>query len=142
MAYIPDYIERKHGGRKFIMTFLKWRNFERYLWHYRLPGTGDVAVAKTSRLQQRRCRRVPKSNGKKQSAVLDKMKASLLRVLKRITSRNKLEKIWTDWEAFAQYAFNKSHSTCYALVAYQTAYLKAHYPSEYMAAVLESCRHY
>ncbi len=47
-----------------------------------------------------------------------------------------LDKIWTDWEAFAQYAFNKSHSTCYALVAYQTAYLKAHYPSEYMAAVL------
>ena len=49
---------------------------------------------------------------------------------------DKLEKIWTDWEAFAQYAFNKSHSTCYAYVAYQTAYLKAHYPSEYMAAVL------
>ena len=49
---------------------------------------------------------------------------------------DKLEKIWTDWEAFAQYAFNKSHSTCYAFVAYQTAYLKAHYPSEYMAAVL------
>jgi DNA polymerase-3 subunit alpha len=48
----------------------------------------------------------------------------------------KLEKVWTDWEAFASYAFNKSHSTCYAFVAYQTAYLKAHYPSEYMAAVL------
>ena len=46
------------------------------------------------------------------------------------------EKIWTDWEAFAQYAFNKSHSTCYALVAYQTAYLKANYPAEYMCAVL------
>jgi DNA polymerase-3 subunit alpha len=50
--------------------------------------------------------------------------------------KDKLEKIWTDWEAFAQYAFNKSHSTCYALVAYQTGYLKAHYPSEFMAAVL------
>jgi len=49
-----------------------------------------------------------------------------------------LEKIWTDWEAFAQYAFNKSHSTCYALVAYQTAYLKAHYAPEYMAAVLNN----
>ena len=46
------------------------------------------------------------------------------------------EKIWTDWEAFAQYAFNKSHSTCYSLVAYHTAYLKANYPAEYMAAVL------
>jgi DNA polymerase-3 subunit alpha len=51
---------------------------------------------------------------------------------------DKLEKIWTDWEAFAQYAFNKSHSTCYAYVAYQTAYLKAHYPAEYMAAVLNN----
>jgi DNA polymerase-3 subunit alpha len=51
-------------------------------------------------------------------------------------AKDKLEKIWTDWEAFAQYAFNKSHSTCYAFVAYQTAYLKAHYPAEYMAAVL------
>src|SRR5690606_38735292 len=46
--------------------------------------------------------------------------------------------IWKDWEAFASYAFNKSHSTCYAWVAYQTAYLKAHYPAEYMAAVLSN----
>src|SRR5690606_12070317 len=45
---------------------------------------------------------------------------------------------WNDWKAFAQYAFNKSHSTCYAFVAYQTAYLKAHYPSEYMAAVMNN----
>ena len=50
----------------------------------------------------------------------------------------KLEKIWKDWEAFASYAFNKSHSTCYAWVAYQTAYLKANYPAEYMAAVLSN----
>ena len=50
----------------------------------------------------------------------------------------KLEKIWKDWEAFASYAFNKSHSTCYAWIAYQTAYLKAHYPAEYMAAVLSN----
>ena len=49
-----------------------------------------------------------------------------------------LEKIWKDWEAFASYAFNKSHSTCYAWIAYQTAYLKAHYPAEYMASVLSN----
>jgi DNA polymerase-3 subunit alpha len=52
--------------------------------------------------------------------------------------KDKLTKIWTDWKAFAQYAFNKSHSTCYAFVAYQTAFLKAHYPAEYMAAVLNN----
>ncbi|MGZ3834638.1 MAG: helix-hairpin-helix domain-containing protein, partial [Mucilaginibacter sp.] len=53
-------------------------------------------------------------------------------------AKDKLTKIWNDWKAFAQYAFNKSHSTCYAFVAYQTAYLKAHYPGEYMAAVLNN----
>lgn len=50
----------------------------------------------------------------------------------------KIRKIWKDWEAFASYAFNKSHSTCYAWIAYQTAYLKAHYPAEYMASVLSN----
>ncbi len=78
-----------------------------------------------------------KAMGKKQKSVLDKMKGQFI---EGGTARNHpaktLEKVWTDWEAFAMYAFNKSHSTCYALVAYQTAYLKAHYPSEYMAAVL------
>ena len=49
-----------------------------------------------------------------------------------------LEKIWNDWEAFASYAFNKSHSTCYAYIAFQTAYLKTHYPAEYMASVLSN----
>ena len=78
-----------------------------------------------------------KAMGKKQKAVLDKMKGQFMEgATAKGHPKAKLEKIWTDWEAFAMYAFNKSHSTCYALVAYQTAYLKAHYPSEYMAAVL------
>jgi len=55
-----------------------------------------------------------------------------------VIRQDKLEKIWKDWEAFAEYAFNKSHSTCYAWIAYQTAYLKANYPAEYMAAVLSN----
>ena len=50
--------------------------------------------------------------------------------------QNTINKIWSDWESFAEYAFNKSHSTCYALIAYQTGYLKANYPAEFMAAVL------
>src|SRR4030095_3392157 len=78
-----------------------------------------------------------KAMGKKQKSVLDKMKAQFIEgATKKGHPADKLEKIWTDWEAVAQYACNKSHSTCYAFVAYQTAYLKAHYPSEYMAAVL------
>jgi DNA polymerase-3 subunit alpha len=75
--------------------------------------------------------------GKKQKAVLDKMKGQFMAgAIANGHPANKLEKIWTDWEAFAAYAFNKSHSTCYAFVAFQTAYLKAHYPAEYMAAVM------
>jgi DNA polymerase-3 subunit alpha len=78
-----------------------------------------------------------KAMGKKQKAVLDKMKDRFMEgALAGGYPADKLEKIWSDWESFAEYAFNKSHSTCYAFVAFQTAYLKAHYPAEYMAAVL------
>ena len=77
--------------------------------------------------------------GKKQIAVLDKMKPQFIeQASAKGHDAKKLEKIWKDWEAFASYAFNKSHSTCYAWIAYQTAYLKAHYPAEYMAAVLSN----
>ena len=77
--------------------------------------------------------------GKKQKEVLDKMKSKFInQAVEKGHAADKLEKIWKDWEAFAQYAFNKSHSTCYAWIGYQTAYLKAHYPAEYMAAVLSN----
>src|SRR5258708_36148774 len=78
-----------------------------------------------------------KAMGKKQKSILDKMKSQFIKgATAKGFAAERLEKIWTDWEAFAQYAFNKSHSTCYAFVAYQTAYLKARYPSAYMAVVL------
>jgi DNA polymerase-3 subunit alpha len=80
-----------------------------------------------------------KAMGKKQKDVLDKMKPAFIeRGQEKGHDPVVLEKIWKDWEAFASYAFNKSHSTCYAWIAYQTAYLKAHYPAEYMAAVLSN----
>ena len=80
-----------------------------------------------------------KAMGKKQKEVLDKMKPKFVEQASAKGHDAKvLEKIWKDWEAFASYAFNKSHSTCYAWIAYQTAYLKAHYPAEYMAAVLSN----
>lgn len=80
-----------------------------------------------------------KAMGKKQIEVLNKMKSKFVEGGKKNgLDEKKLDKVWTDWEAFASYAFNKSHSTCYAFVAYQTAYLKSHYPSEYMAAVMTS----
>ena len=78
--------------------------------------------------------------GKKQKDVLDKMKLSLSGSSKSqmVMTNKKIRQNLTDWEAFASYAFNKSHPTCYAWIAYQTAYLKAHYPAEYMAAVLNN----
>src|SRR3954471_10000642 len=138
MSYIPDYIDRKHGKKQveYDLPDMEEHLKETYgitvyqeqvmLLSQKLAGfsKGDADVLR-------------KAMGKKQIAILDKMKVQFI---KGATGRGHpadiLEKIWTDWEAFAQYAFNKSHSTCYAFVAYQTAYLKAHYPSEYMAAVL------
>ena len=138
IAYIPNYIERKHGRQDIVYDLPEMEEFlkETYgitvyqeqvmLLSQKLAGfsKGDADILR-------------KAMGKKQRAVLDKMKTQFIEGAKKNNHPvGKLEKIWTDWEAFAQYAFNKSHSTCYALVAYQTAYLKAHYPSEYMAAVL------
>jgi DNA polymerase III subunit alpha len=138
MAYIPDYIDRKHGKKQvqYDLPDMEEHLKETYgitvyqeqvmLLSQKLAGfsKGDADVLR-------------KAMGKKQKAVLDKMKVQFVEgATGKGHPKDKLEKIWTDWEAFAQYAFNKSHSTCYAFVAYQTAYLKAHYPSEYMAAVL------
>src|SRR3954462_4961574 len=78
-----------------------------------------------------------KAMGKKDKGTLDKMKSKFIEGSKKNGHDEKIcEKVWTDWEAFASYAFNKSHSTCYAFVAFQTAYLKSHYPAEFMASVL------
>ncbi|HEY4799127.1 MAG TPA: DNA polymerase III subunit alpha, partial [Bacteroidia bacterium] len=138
MAYIPNYIARKHGREKITYDLPQMEEIlkETYgvtvyqeqvmLLAQRLAGftKGDADVLR-------------KAMGKKQKAVLDKMKSKFLEGGKKNNlPAEKLEKIWTDWEAFAQYAFNKSHSTCYAFVAFQTAYLKTHYPAEYMASVL------
>jgi len=78
-----------------------------------------------------------KAMGKKKKSLMDEMKVRFFEGCKKKGySEDIVNKIWSDWEHFAQYAFNKSHSTCYALIAFQTGYLKAHYPAEYMAAVL------
>ncbi len=138
IAYIPEYIDRKHGKKQITYDVPAMQEYleETYgitvyqeqvmLLSQSLAGfsKGDADVLR-------------KAMGKKQKSVLDKMKAQFISgATAKGHPADKLEKIWTDWEAFAQYAFNKSHSTCYAFVAYQTAYLKAHYPSEYMAALL------
>jgi len=140
IAYIPNFIERKHGREEIEYDLIEMQEYleETYgitvyqeqvmLLAQKLAGfsKGDADVLR-------------KAMGKKQKEVLDKMKEKFMTGAKANSHPvDKLEKVWTDWEAFAQYAFNKSHSTCYAYVAYQTAYLKAHFPAEYMAAVLNN----
>jgi DNA polymerase-3 subunit alpha len=138
IAYIPNYIDRKHGREPIVFDLPEMEEYlgdtygitvyqeQVMLLAQKLAGfsKGDADVLR-------------KAMGKKQKSILDKMKNQfIIGAAAKGFAAAVLEKIWTDWEAFAQYAFNKSHSTCYAFVAYQTVYLKAHYPSEYMAAVL------
>lgn len=138
LAYIPNFIDRKHGREKIVYDL---PDMEEYLSDtYGITVYQEQVMLLSQKLasfSKGDADVLRKAMGKKQKAVLDKMKAQFIAGAKaKGHPEDKLEKIWTDWEAFAQYAFNKSHSTCYAFVAYQTAYLKAHYPSEYMAAVL------
>ena len=138
MAYIPNFIERKHG-RELI-------KYDLPVMEEILSDTYGITVyqeqvmllsQKIASFTKGDADVLRKAMGKKQKSVLDKMKAQFVAgAVKNGHPENVLEKVWTDWEAFAQYAFNKSHSTCYAYLAYQTAYLKAHYPGEYMSAVL------
>jgi len=138
MAYIPNFIERKHG-RELI-------KYDLPVMEEILSDTYGITVyqeqvmllsQKIANFTKGDADVLRKAMGKKQKSVLDKMKAQFVAgAVKNGHPENVLEKVWTDWEAFAQYAFNKSHSTCYAYLAYQTAYLKAHYPGEYMSAVL------
>ena len=138
MSYIPQFILRKHG-REIVSYDLP--DMQEYLEEtYGITVYQEQVMLLSQKLagfSKGDADVLRKAMGKKQKSVLDKMKVSFIDgATAKGHPKDKLEKIWTDWEAFAQYAFNKSHSTCYAFVAYQTAYLKAHYPSEYMAAVL------
>ncbi len=138
IEYIPNFIKRKHGIEPITYDLPEMEEYladtygitvyqeQVMLLSQKLAGfsKGDADILR-------------KAMGKKDRYTLDKMKGQFMEgaTAKGLPS-DKLEKIWTDWEKFAQYAFNKSHSTCYAFVAFQTAYLKAHYPGEYMSAVL------
>ena len=140
MEYIPSFIRRKHGDEKIVYDLPEMEEYLKDTYGITVyqeqvmllsQKLGDFTKGEADILR--------KAMGKKQKDVLDKMKPKFLDNAKnKGLSINKIEKIWKDWEAFASYAFNKSHSTCYAWIAYQTAYLKANYPAEYMASVLSS----
>jgi len=140
MSYIPNYVDRKHGREDITYDLDAMEEFLQETYGITVYQEQVMLLAqKLAGFSKGDADVLRKAMGKKQKSVLDKMKAQFIEGAKNNGhSAEKLEKIWTDWESFAQYAFNKSHSTCYAYVAYQTAYLKAHYPAEYMAAVLNN----
>lgn len=138
MEYIPQFIKRKHGIEPIEYDI---PIMEQYLKDTYGITVYQEQVMLLSRLLGNFTRGMSdalrKAMGKKIRSKLDELKPKFIEGGKQNGHDPKvLEKIWGDWEKFASYAFNKSHATCYSWVAYQTAYLKAHYPSEYMAAVL------
>lgn len=140
MEYIPDFIARKHGEQEITYDLPE---MEEYLQDtYGITVYQEQVMLLSQKLagfSKGDADMLRKAMGKKIFALLEKLKPQFLGGgEERGHPREVLGKIWKDWEAFASYAFNKSHSTCYAWIAYQTAYLKAHYPAEYMAAVLSN----
>ncbi len=140
IAYIPTYINRKHGNEKIEYDLPEMQEY--------LEPTYGVTVfqeqvmllsQKIGNFTKGDADTLRKAMGKKDIKTLDKMKSKFIEgAISNGHPTDKLEKIWKDWEAFAQYAFNKSHSVCYAYVAFHTAYFKTHYPAEFMAATLDN----
>ena len=138
MDYIPKFISRKHGKSKIQYDLPVMEKYLKDTYGITVYQEQvmqlSVAMADFTRGEADSLR---KAMGKKKKKEMDKLKEKFLEGSAKNNIDTKIaERVWHDWEAFAQYAFNKSHSTSYAYVAYRTAYLKAHYPSEYMAAVL------
>ncbi|WP_025663432.1 DNA polymerase III subunit alpha [Aquimarina megaterium] len=140
LEYIPSFINRKHGTEEIIYDLEACEEYLKETYGITVYQEQVMLLSqKLANFTKGEADVLRKAMGKKQKAVLDKMKPKFIKqASEKGHAEDKLEKIWKDWEAFAAYAFNKSHSTCYAWIAYQTAYLKAHYPAEYMAAVLSN----
>jgi len=138
MEYIPEFIARKNGEKKIVYDVPEMEEFLAETYGITVYQEQVMLLSqKLAGFTKGQADTLRKAMGKKIKALLDKMKPVFISgCVERGIEDFKAEKIWRDWEAFAQYAFNKSHSTCYSVIAYQTAYLKAHYPAEYMAAVL------
>ncbi len=138
MEYIPNYIARKHGREKIQYDLPE---MEEYLSEtYGITVYQEQVMLLSQRISdftKGEADQLRKAMGKKDSKLLELLKPKFFDGGKKNKIEEKqLEKIWSDWQSFAAYAFNKSHSTCYSLIAYKTAYLKANYKAEYMASVL------
>ena len=142
MGYSPQFIRRKHGEEPITYDIPV---MEKYLKDTYGITVYQEQVMLLSRLLADFTRgesdALRKAMGKKKKDIVDAMKPKFIEGGKKNGHDPKtLDKIWSDWEAFASYAFNKSHAACYSWVAYQTAYLKANYPAEFMAAIMSRRR--
>lgn len=141
MDYIPSFIARKNGQEEIKYDI---PCMEKYLKDTYGITVYQEQVMLLSRQLANFTRgesdALRKAMGKKKKDIVDAMKPKFIEGGRKNGHDPKvLEKIWSDWEKFASYAFNKSHATCYSWVAYQTAYLKAHYPAEFMAGNMSRC---
>ncbi|MCK5137195.1 MAG: DNA polymerase III subunit alpha [Bacteroidales bacterium] len=138
MEYIPSFINRKHGREKIEYDLPEMEEYLKDTYGITVYQEQVMLLSrKLAGFTRGEADSLRKAMGKKIKKMMDELKVKFEQgCLNNGVSEKKIEKIWSDWEAFAQYAFNKSHSTCYAYVSYQTAYLKANYPAEFMAAVL------
>ncbi len=140
MEYIPDFVARKHGRQAITYDLDACQEYLEETYGITVYQEQVMLLSqKLAGFTKGEADSLRKAMGKKKKDIIDKMKPDFMtRGVDKGHDAGKLEKIWTDWEAFASYAFNKSHSTCYAWIAYQTAYLKANYPAEFMAAQLSN----
>jgi len=138
IKYIPNYIARKHGRETVTYDLPAMEEILRETYGITVYQEQVMLLSqKLAGFSKGKADELRKAMGKKIREKLDKMKPEfIMGGTANGHPEDKLNKIWADWEDFASYAFNKSHSTCYAYIAYQTAYLKVHYPAEYMAALL------
>lgn len=138
MDYIPAFVNRKHGREPIVYDVPEMEEYLKDTYGITVYQEQVMLLSqKLAGFSKGQADMLRKGMGKKKKSIIDALFPKFIEGGKANNlPQDKLEKIWKDWEAFASYAFNKSHSTCYAFVAFQTAYLKAHYPAEFMASVL------
>ncbi|WP_185853099.1 DNA polymerase III subunit alpha [Blattabacterium cuenoti] len=143
LQYIPNFISRKHGKEAITYDLPEMEEFLKETYGITIYQEQVMLIAqKIADFSKGDADFLRIAMGKKQKEVLNKMRNQFIEnAIRKGYSKNILEKIWKDWEYFSCYAFNKSHATCYAYIAFQTAYLKANFPYEYMASVLSNNMH-
>jgi DNA polymerase-3 subunit alpha len=138
MEYIPNYIQRKHGREKIEYPLPEMEEILQETYGITVYQEQVMLLSqKLARFSKSEADALRKGMGKKKKEIIEQLQADFIAGIKENGYDEEVaNKIWADWEKFAGYAFNKSHSTCYAVVSFRMAYLKAHYPAEFMAAVL------